>query len=149
MCRLPSHSLLVMVMVCLCWSADDGVCLCWSADGVCLCWSDDGVCLCWSADDDDVCLCWSDDGVCLCWSDDGVCLCWSADDDVCVCAGPQPADFIGKAALQQVKAQGLKRKLSYLTMDTDNVDPEGNETIWLNGKVGPTWFCHPSGWGFC
>ncbi|XP_030209851.1 dimethylglycine dehydrogenase, mitochondrial [Gadus morhua] len=47
----------------------------------------------------------------------------------------KPADFIGKAALQEVKAQGLKRKLSYLTMDTDNVDPEGNETIWLNGKV--------------
>ncbi|CAL8320255.1 unnamed protein product [Lota lota] len=47
----------------------------------------------------------------------------------------KPADFIGKAALQEVKAKGLKRKLSYLTLDTDNVDPEGNETIWLNGKV--------------
>lgn len=48
----------------------------------------------------------------------------------------QPADFIGKAALQEVKAKGLKRKLSYLSVRTDNVDPEGNETIWLNGKVG-------------
>uniref|UniRef100_A0A3P8ZLK2 Dimethylglycine dehydrogenase, mitochondrial n=1 Tax=Esox lucius TaxID=8010 RepID=A0A3P8ZLK2_ESOLU len=45
------------------------------------------------------------------------------------------ADFIGKAALQEIKAKGLKRKLSYITMDTDNVDPEGNETVWLNGKV--------------
>ncbi|CAB1332605.1 unnamed protein product [Coregonus sp. 'balchen'] len=47
----------------------------------------------------------------------------------------KPADFIGKAALQEIKAKGLKRKLSYITMDTDAVDPEGNETIWLNGKV--------------
>ncbi|XP_031658651.1 dimethylglycine dehydrogenase, mitochondrial isoform X2 [Oncorhynchus kisutch] len=45
------------------------------------------------------------------------------------------ADFIGKAALQEIKAKGLKRKLSYITMETDDVDPEGNETIWLNGKV--------------
>lgn len=47
----------------------------------------------------------------------------------------QPADFIGKAALQEIKAKGLKRKLSYVTVDTDNVDPEGNETVWHNGKV--------------
>ncbi|KAI4816958.1 hypothetical protein KUCAC02_009256 [Chaenocephalus aceratus] len=47
----------------------------------------------------------------------------------------KPADFIGKAALQEIKAKGLKRKLSYLALDTDDVDPEGNETIWLNGKV--------------
>ncbi|XP_042365588.1 dimethylglycine dehydrogenase, mitochondrial-like [Plectropomus leopardus] len=46
-----------------------------------------------------------------------------------------PADFIGKAALQEIKAKGLKRKLSYLTLDTDDIDPEGNETIWYNGKV--------------
>uniref|UniRef100_A0A674DA58 Dimethylglycine dehydrogenase, mitochondrial n=1 Tax=Salmo trutta TaxID=8032 RepID=A0A674DA58_SALTR len=49
--------------------------------------------------------------------------------------GAEHADFIGKAALQEIKAKGLKRKLSYITMDTDDVDPEGNETIWLNGKV--------------
>lgn len=48
----------------------------------------------------------------------------------------QPTDFIGKAALQEIKAKGLKRKLSYITLDTDNVDPEGNETVWHNGKVG-------------
>uniref|UniRef100_A0A3P8W8B8 Dimethylglycine dehydrogenase n=1 Tax=Cynoglossus semilaevis TaxID=244447 RepID=A0A3P8W8B8_CYNSE len=47
----------------------------------------------------------------------------------------KPADFIGKAALQEIKAKGLKRKLSYITVDTDNIDPEGNETVWCNGKV--------------
>ncbi|XP_011617733.1 dimethylglycine dehydrogenase, mitochondrial isoform X2 [Takifugu rubripes] len=47
----------------------------------------------------------------------------------------KPADFIGKAALQEIKAKGLKRKLSYITLDTDNIDPEGNETVWHNGKV--------------
>uniref|UniRef100_A0A667XCQ3 Dimethylglycine dehydrogenase n=1 Tax=Myripristis murdjan TaxID=586833 RepID=A0A667XCQ3_9TELE len=47
----------------------------------------------------------------------------------------KPADFIGKAALQEIKAKGLKRKLCYITMDTDDIDPEGNETVWHNGKV--------------
>lgn len=47
----------------------------------------------------------------------------------------KPADFIGKAALQEIKAKGLKRKLSYISVDTDDIDPEGNETIWLNDKV--------------
>ncbi|KAA8584326.1 hypothetical protein FQN60_008111 [Etheostoma spectabile] len=47
----------------------------------------------------------------------------------------KPADFIGKAALQEIKVKGLKRKLSYITLDTDDIDPEGNETIWHNGKV--------------
>ncbi|XP_019728556.1 dimethylglycine dehydrogenase, mitochondrial [Hippocampus comes] len=45
------------------------------------------------------------------------------------------ADFIGKAALQEIKAKGLKRKLSYLAVETQDVDPEGNETVWLDGKV--------------
>uniref|UniRef100_A0A8C6UY89 Dimethylglycine dehydrogenase, mitochondrial n=1 Tax=Neogobius melanostomus TaxID=47308 RepID=A0A8C6UY89_9GOBI len=47
----------------------------------------------------------------------------------------KPADFIGKAALQEIKAKGLKRKLSYISVDTDDIDPEGNETIWLDDKV--------------
>ncbi|XP_073334374.1 dimethylglycine dehydrogenase, mitochondrial [Pagrus major] len=47
----------------------------------------------------------------------------------------KPADFIGKAALQEIKAKGLRRKLSYITLDTDDIDPEGNETVWCNGKV--------------
>ncbi|XP_033634961.1 dimethylglycine dehydrogenase, mitochondrial-like [Asterias rubens] len=46
------------------------------------------------------------------------------------------ADFVGKAAIQKVKDEGIKKKLVLLTMpDTDNVDPEGNETIWINDKV--------------
>ncbi|XP_058850999.1 dimethylglycine dehydrogenase, mitochondrial-like isoform X2 [Acipenser ruthenus] len=47
----------------------------------------------------------------------------------------KPADFIGKQALLDIKAKGLSRKLAYLTMQTDDVDPEGNETVWHNGKV--------------
>uniref|UniRef100_A0A669B8E1 Dimethylglycine dehydrogenase n=1 Tax=Oreochromis niloticus TaxID=8128 RepID=A0A669B8E1_ORENI len=47
----------------------------------------------------------------------------------------KPADFIGKAALQEIKAKGLKRKLSYIAVNTDDIDPEGNETVWYNGKV--------------
>ncbi|XP_051794913.1 LOW QUALITY PROTEIN: dimethylglycine dehydrogenase, mitochondrial [Acanthochromis polyacanthus] len=47
----------------------------------------------------------------------------------------KPADFIGRAALREIKAKGLKRKLSYISLDTDDIDPEGNETIWHNGKV--------------
>ncbi|XP_061118700.1 dimethylglycine dehydrogenase, mitochondrial [Conger conger] len=47
----------------------------------------------------------------------------------------KPADFIGKKALQEIKTKGLKRKLAYLSVDTDNIDPEGNETIWHKGKV--------------
>uniref|UniRef100_A0A4W4E4C9 Dimethylglycine dehydrogenase n=1 Tax=Electrophorus electricus TaxID=8005 RepID=A0A4W4E4C9_ELEEL len=47
----------------------------------------------------------------------------------------KPADFVGKQALLEIKSQGLTRNLAYLTMDTDDVDPEGNETIWHNGKV--------------
>uniref|UniRef100_A0A2K5NUH4 Dimethylglycine dehydrogenase n=1 Tax=Cercocebus atys TaxID=9531 RepID=A0A2K5NUH4_CERAT len=47
----------------------------------------------------------------------------------------KPADFIGKQALKQIKAKGLKRRLVCLTLATDDVDPEGNESIWHNGKV--------------
>ncbi|NXU65247.1 M2GD protein, partial [Horornis vulcanius] len=45
------------------------------------------------------------------------------------------ADFTGKQALKQIKEKGLKRRLVYLTLDTDNVDPEGNESVWHNGKA--------------
>uniref|UniRef100_A0A663N1F9 Dimethylglycine dehydrogenase n=1 Tax=Athene cunicularia TaxID=194338 RepID=A0A663N1F9_ATHCN len=47
----------------------------------------------------------------------------------------KPADFTGKQALKQIKEKGLKRQLVYLTLETDNVDPEGNESVWHNGKV--------------
>lgn len=52
-----------------------------------------------------------------------------------MCSVFQPADFIGKKALQEIMAVGLTRKLAYLTVQTDDVDPEGNETIWHDGKV--------------
>lgn len=45
------------------------------------------------------------------------------------------ATFIGKDALKQIKEEGLQRHLVYLTVDTTDVDPEGNETIWHNDKV--------------
>ncbi|XP_034955456.1 dimethylglycine dehydrogenase, mitochondrial isoform X2 [Zootoca vivipara] len=47
----------------------------------------------------------------------------------------KPADFIGKQALKQIKEKGLERQLVYLTLETDNVDPEGNESVWYNNKV--------------
>ncbi|XP_038621412.1 dimethylglycine dehydrogenase, mitochondrial [Tachyglossus aculeatus] len=47
----------------------------------------------------------------------------------------KPADFIGKQALKQIKEKGLKRRLVCLTLETDNVDPEGNESVWHDGKV--------------
>uniref|UniRef100_A0A8C4PB18 Dimethylglycine dehydrogenase n=1 Tax=Dromaius novaehollandiae TaxID=8790 RepID=A0A8C4PB18_DRONO len=47
----------------------------------------------------------------------------------------KPADFIGKQVLKQIKEKGLKRRLAYLMLETDNIDPEGNESVWHNGKV--------------
>lgn len=29
----------------------------------------------------------------------------------------------------------MKRKLVFMTVDTKDIDPEGNETIWYDGKV--------------
>ncbi|XP_073933326.1 dimethylglycine dehydrogenase, mitochondrial isoform X2 [Castor canadensis] len=46
----------------------------------------------------------------------------------------KPADFIGKQALKQIKAKGLRRRLVCLTLATEDVDPEGNESIWYKGK---------------
>ncbi|XP_041465760.1 dimethylglycine dehydrogenase, mitochondrial-like [Lytechinus variegatus] len=47
----------------------------------------------------------------------------------------KPASFIGKDAVQKIKDDGLSRKVTLLKVDADDVDPEGNETIWLDGKV--------------
>ncbi|XP_059500806.1 dimethylglycine dehydrogenase, mitochondrial isoform X2 [Stegostoma tigrinum] len=47
----------------------------------------------------------------------------------------KPVDFIGKQALMNIKKEGVQRKLAYLTMQTDNVDPEGNESVWYEDKV--------------
>uniref|UniRef100_A0A8C2PRS7 Dimethylglycine dehydrogenase n=1 Tax=Cyprinus carpio TaxID=7962 RepID=A0A8C2PRS7_CYPCA len=47
----------------------------------------------------------------------------------------KPAEFVGKQALLEIKAQGLSRRLVFLTLHTDDIDPEGNETVWHNGEV--------------
>ena len=47
------------------------------------------------------------------------------------------ADFVGKDAVRHLKTHkdALTRKLVLLTLETDNVDPEGNETLWVGDKV--------------
>ena len=52
----------------------------------------------------------------------------------------QPTDFIGKEALKRINEEGLTRKCVCLTVDTTDVDPEGDETVWHDGKVGS---CQP------
>ena len=47
----------------------------------------------------------------------------------------QVADFIGKEALMKLRKEDLKRHLVFMTVDTSDVDPEGNESIWHNDKV--------------
>ena len=44
-------------------------------------------------------------------------------------------DFIGREALLKHKENGIQKKLCMLMVDTNDVDPEGNETIWFGGKV--------------
>ncbi|KAK8758858.1 hypothetical protein V5799_003507 [Amblyomma americanum] len=44
-------------------------------------------------------------------------------------------EFVGKAALQQILREGLKRKLVHLAVEAPDVDPEGNETVWCSNKV--------------
>ncbi|MEE9598316.1 MAG: glycine cleavage T C-terminal barrel domain-containing protein, partial [Acidiferrobacterales bacterium] len=47
----------------------------------------------------------------------------------------KPADFIGKAAAQAEKAQGVKRKLCTFVVDTNDVDVWADEPIWKDGQV--------------
>lgn len=47
----------------------------------------------------------------------------------------KPVEFIGKNTLRHILSSGLTRKLVPIVIDTTNVDPEGNETIWHNDKV--------------
>uniref|UniRef100_A0A672MI01 Dimethylglycine dehydrogenase n=1 Tax=Sinocyclocheilus grahami TaxID=75366 RepID=A0A672MI01_SINGR len=47
----------------------------------------------------------------------------------------KPAEFIGKQALLEIRAQGLSRRLAFLTLHTDDIDPEGNESVWHDGEV--------------
>ena len=42
-------------------------------------------------------------------------------------------DFNGKEALKKQKAEGLKKRLVYVTVGDDNVRLHGLETIWRNG----------------
>ena len=57
----------------------------------------------------------------------------------------QPTEFIGKEALKKIKGEGLTRKCVCLTVDTSDVDPEGDETVWRDGKVGVAHpWCFPS-----
>ncbi|XP_065060512.1 dimethylglycine dehydrogenase, mitochondrial-like [Rhopilema esculentum] len=44
-------------------------------------------------------------------------------------------NFIGRDALLKQKSTLLTKKLVCLTLDTDNIDAEGNETIWYQGRV--------------
>lgn len=44
-------------------------------------------------------------------------------------------DFIGREALLKHKENGIQKKVCMLIVDTNDVDPEGNETIWFGGKV--------------
>lgn len=44
-------------------------------------------------------------------------------------------NFIGKESLQQILQNGLSRKLAYLQVETSDVDPEGNESIWCCNKI--------------
>lgn len=44
-------------------------------------------------------------------------------------------DFVGKKSLQLIKDTGLKRRLTFLTVKTTDVDPQGNETVWHKNKV--------------
>jgi dimethylglycine dehydrogenase len=37
--------------------------------------------------------------------------------------------------LLKVKEEGIKKKLCFLILETTDVDPEGNESIWFGGKV--------------
>ena len=44
-------------------------------------------------------------------------------------------NFVVRDALIQQRRNLLKRTLVCLVVDTDNVDAEGNESIWYGGKV--------------
>nr|CAD7424984.1 unnamed protein product [Timema monikensis] len=45
-------------------------------------------------------------------------------------------DFVGRTAVLQEKRQGLQRHLVTLAVNTDNVDPMGDESVHCAGKVG-------------
>lgn len=47
----------------------------------------------------------------------------------------KPVDFIGKSSLIDILRRGLDRKLVCLKVNTADVDPEGNESVWCSDKV--------------
>ena len=47
----------------------------------------------------------------------------------------QGVNFIGRDALLEKRKEMLSKKLVCLTLDTDCIDAEGNETIWYEGRV--------------
>jgi len=49
--------------------------------------------------------------------------------------GEDAPDFIGRKALEEQRANGLKKKLVCLILDDDKVPLHGMETIWRNGVV--------------
>ncbi|XP_027056532.1 dimethylglycine dehydrogenase, mitochondrial-like [Pocillopora damicornis] len=44
-------------------------------------------------------------------------------------------EFIGREALLKLKRDDCERVLCFMTVDTTDVDPEGNETVWNGKKV--------------
>ncbi|XP_064609043.1 dimethylglycine dehydrogenase, mitochondrial-like [Liolophura sinensis] len=44
-------------------------------------------------------------------------------------------DFLGKSAIQELKKSPVSQSLVLLSMKTEDVDPEGNETIWSGEQV--------------
>lgn len=44
-------------------------------------------------------------------------------------------DFVGKESLLDIRSRGIQSKLVFLKVDTEDVDPEGNESVWSAGKI--------------
>lgn len=47
----------------------------------------------------------------------------------------QTTDFVGKDALKEILRQGINKHLVHIEVETDDADPEGNETVWCENKV--------------
>lgn len=45
------------------------------------------------------------------------------------------AEFVGREALRRIRAEGPRRRLVVLTVDVDDVDAVGNESIWYGERV--------------
>lgn len=44
-------------------------------------------------------------------------------------------DFIGKSSLVASRGEWRNQRLTMIEVDVDNVDPEGNESVWSCGRV--------------